>query len=388
MQLVIPAKAGIHSKNSIRRRRFHVFQYWSIGFWALLIFSEVPFFQERICYMRKGLLTLAVIIISAAATTQADVLYFTNGDQLTGKLVNIVESKAVFSSDLAGEITIDLAKISTIDTDTPVKLQLTDGTSFDNKLTRSQQGTVMVSGTPKPVSFDQIDSINLPPPPGPKITGSVSTALSSSHGNTRSDSRSLGIALQREFERSRTIGNFDYFRSRQQSSGSSRKEVTEDWYKSRLKQDYLLNEKLYVYGEGRLESDKIAFLDRRTIIGGGLGYQWIENDKTKFRTEGGISQRQDRFTDGSDTVNETAAQMGYLFNHKINGKLKFLHELTYYPAISDPSDYLLTSSAELRATVMGNMFVNFRVLFDYDSLPANTAGSTDVKYIFGAGIDF
>ena len=342
--------------------------------------------------MRLSLSSVVLIIFIIAATTTADVVYFNNGDKLTGKLISIIDGKALFNSDLAGEISIDTAKISTFHTDTPVKVQLSDGTTIEHKLTKSQKGTVELSSDQllkdSTLSFDQIQAVNPPPPPGPKITGSVSTAITSSHGNTNADSRTLSFDIEREFKKSRTTGAFDYAKSRQQASNSDRKRVTENWWRSKFKQAYLFDDKLYAYGEARLESDKIALLDRRTIIGGGLGYQWIETDRTKLRTEGGLSQRRDQFTDHSDTVNETAVQLGYLFNHKINGRVKFLHELTYYPAISDPADYLLTSTAEIRATVIGNMFVNFKVLFDYDAIPADTAGSTDIKYIFGAGLDF
>lgn len=342
--------------------------------------------------MRLCLSAALIAVVIAAATTHADVVYFNNGDKLTGKLISVIDGKAVFNSDLAGEITIDTTEVSTFQTDAPVKVQLSDGTTIEDKLVRSEKGTVELPAARSlknsTLSFDQIAAINPPPPAGPKITGSVSTALSSSHGNTKADSRALSFDIQREFEKSRTIGVLDYAKSRQRSSSSDRKHDTENWWRSRLKHDFLFDEKYYAYAEGRLESDKIALLDRRTILGGGLGYQWIKSDRTNFRTETGLSQRRDTFTDNSDTVNETAVQFGYLFNHKFNGKIKFFHELTYYPAISDPSDYLLTTTAEIRASVIGSMFVNFKVLFDYDAIPADTAGSTDIKYLFGAGLDF
>ena len=43
-----------------------------------------------------------------------DVLVFLNGDQLTGKLERVVSGKVVFKSDVAGEVTVDLAKVKAV----------------------------------------------------------------------------------------------------------------------------------------------------------------------------------------------------------------------------------------------------------------------------------
>ena len=50
------------------------------------------------------------------APPDPDVLVFTNGDQLTGKLVNSAGGKVTFHSDMAGDVTVDWAKIKEIRT--------------------------------------------------------------------------------------------------------------------------------------------------------------------------------------------------------------------------------------------------------------------------------
>lgn len=46
-----------------------------------------------------------------AGKAPPDVLVFTNGDQLTGKLERVTAGNAFFKSDMAGELTIPLAKV-------------------------------------------------------------------------------------------------------------------------------------------------------------------------------------------------------------------------------------------------------------------------------------
>ncbi len=63
------------------------------------------------------LLPLAIVRgLAADAPANPDVLVFTNGDQLTGKLVNSAGGKVIFHSDMAGDVTVDWAKVKEIRT--------------------------------------------------------------------------------------------------------------------------------------------------------------------------------------------------------------------------------------------------------------------------------
>ena len=57
---------------------------------------------------------LTVALGFAADAPAPDVLVFTNGDQLTGKLVNAAGGKVTFHSDMAGDVSIEWAKIKEI----------------------------------------------------------------------------------------------------------------------------------------------------------------------------------------------------------------------------------------------------------------------------------
>ena len=62
--------------------------------------------------------------------------------------------------------------------------------------------------------------------------------------------------------------------------------------------------------------------------------------------------------------------------------------MSFFPNTADTSDYYLTTSAEFRARINTRMFTNFKVLYDYDTTPATNRKKTDIKYIFGVGVDF
>jgi len=115
----------------------------------------------------------------------------------------------------------------------------------------------------------------------------------------------------------------------------------------------------------------------------------VEKPDLKFSTEGGLASKYEKFDDVDDTTNsDITAQLGYLLEMKLAKNLNFLHELTYYPAIDKFSDYYLTTSAELRYNVSASIYLNAKVMLDYDKTPAVGKGSTDTKYFLGLGYNF
>jgi hypothetical protein len=107
-----------------------------------------------------------------------------------------------------------------------------------------------------------------------------------------------------------------------------------------------------------------------------------------FSTEAGLSSVYEKYEDQTESSSDLSAELGYYFDKQFWKEFKFINDLSYYPSTESPSDYLLSSTFELRASITENMFSNFRAIFDYDSDPAEDADNTDTKYIFGVGWNF
>ncbi len=333
------------------------------------------------------------MILSAlcAGVTSADEIFLTNGDHLKGKIVNLVDGKLLFKSDLAGETKIELSKIQTISSDEPVTVSLKDNTAFTQKLTGSTSpGKFSVAGSDslpaQSFAVSDIVSINKP---APKWTGNISANATATRGNTVKDSYALSVQATKRTDDDRTTLSADYAKTKQEDPTTGDKITTEDWWKLKAKYDYFFTKKLYGYIDGRYEKDAIADLDRRVTVGIGAGYQWIEKPDLKFSTEAGLASKYEKFDDIDNTTNsDIAAQLGYNLQMKLLKNLSFVHELTYYPALDKFSDYYLTTTAELRADVSASIFLNAKVILDYDATPAIGKGCTDTKYFFGLGYSF
>lgn len=341
---------------------------------------------------RSVLLWILTVGPVSASAAYGDEIEFVNGDRLSGTIKQLTEGKLVIETEVAGEVTVDVSKVATLRSDEPVAVHLAEGSIVRQRLVPAERGLVGIEGGPtleaQQFRLGEITAINPPAKPEPRWHGDISAGLTSTHGNTASENRNFSAALKRRSENDRITVRGDYARGEQEDPDTGEKKTTENWWRSRAKYDYFLSKKFFVYGDTRYEKDSIAELDRRIVAGGGAGYQWIESDDMNFSTEAGLASVYEKFEDETDSNSELSVQAGYHFDKKLYEGLQFINELTYYPAIDKVSDYYLTTTAELRASITGQMFTNFKVIFDYDATPAQDAGSTDVKYILGAGMSF
>ena len=342
--------------------------------------------------MRYQTLTIVVALVLFAQPGYGDELHLKNGDRLTGKVVRLVDGQMLFTSDVAGDTTVDLSHIETFNTAGPVEVHLKDGTAINQKVLSAEAGRFTVVGgealKAQEFAVGDIVSINPPPKPIPKWTGDISAGFASTHGNTKTDAISASLNLMKRTENDRTTINADYAKGQQEDRTTGQTETIEDWWRAKGKYDYFLSKKLYAFVDGRYEKDAVAELDRRMIIGGGAGYQWIESPEMNFSTEGGIASLYEKFDNQTDSNSEISLQLGYHFDKKLTQTISFTNDLTYYPSIDKFSDYFLTTTAGIRADFTERMFFTFKTIFNYDVTPAIGAGSTDVKYFLGLGYRF
>lgn len=333
-----------------------------------------------------GLLIISLWLIGSVCS--ADQVILKNGDTLTGTIVRLTDSKMVLKSNLAGEVTINLSGIRTLSSDKPLSIHLKDGTVLQSQVSSSQGEEFKITGgalQDQSLKTADITAINPPAKPISKWVGQVSAGLSSTHGNTKTDSLSGNLRAQKRTEIDRTTVSADYAKGEQENGGV--RTTTEDYWRAKGKYDYFISKKWYGFLDGRYERDGVADLDRRMVIGIGAGWQWIETEKTKMSFELGGASLYEQFK-GSVKNSELSMQAGYNLDHKLTDTVQLIHDLTYYPSTEKFSNYFLTTGAELRAYFSARMFGNFRASLNYDTSPATGKGNTDTKYVVGIGLDF
>jgi len=347
-------------------------------------------------------ISVMMLVLWIGAVTKADVVVFKNGDKLTGKVIKMEGGKLTFKADLAGEIPLDLANIQTFSTDEPAEFHLQDGTILKSKVLHADAGQVTLAKTElvqaQNIPFSAVKAINPPVKPPVTWSGSVTVGMTSTHGNTFNENANVSGNVTRRTEKDRLRAFSTYLASRTRDDDTGDKVTTEESFTLGGKYDYFLSKKWYTFLNADYKKDHIADLDYRIIAGGGMGYQWIEQDNLKFATDFGVSELCEKYTKRVGTAppwekevsksDEFSVQLGYGLEWVITDKFTFLHNMRYYPSFGDISDYFLTTDAELRAAITKSMFGSFKTVLDYDSTPGQGVGATDTKYILGVGWKF
>jgi putative salt-induced outer membrane protein YdiY len=342
--------------------------------------------------MRYRIPIVAACLILGAQICQGDEIHLKNGDRISGKIQHLVDGKLTIKADVAGTVTVGLSDIQTLSSDEPIEVNLKDETGFKQKVSAAEAGRFAIEGSEtteaQEFAVSDIVSINPPPKPIPKWTGDISVGITSTHGNTKTEMVSANANFSKRTEKDRTTISTDYAKGEQEDPDTGETVTIEDWWRAKGKYDYFFSKKMYGYVDGRYEKDAIAELDRRTIIGVGAGYQWIESENMNFSSEFGLASLYEKYDNQTDSNSEISLQLGYNFDKKLRKNIKLVHDMTYYPAIDKFSDYYLTTTAGVRADFTEMFFVTAKAILNYDATPAIGAHKTDVKYFFGLGYRF
>ena len=344
---------------------------------------------------------IIIFLFGLTNICQADTVLFKNGDRLTGKLISIIKEKISFKSDIAGEVTINLSDVQNFWTAAQIKIHLKDGTILQSRALKSEAGRFAIQGSDvlqaQTFDFGDLTSVNPPPVPKAKWKGNLTAGLTSTHGNTFNESGSISFNVSRQTKKDRAKIKGLYLSNRTRDADTKEKKTTEESVSIGGKYDYFLTKKIYSYLNCAYKKDHIADLDRRIIAGLGAGYQLIDTDKIEFSTDAGPSFLSEKYTTKNpvtnekevDTTDKMSLQLGYHLDCALNDKIIFMHNLVYLPSLEGKfSDYFMHTDAELRLLLTKSMFSSFKAIFDYDSTPPKSVGSTDTKYIIGLGWNF
>jgi len=328
-----------------------------------------------------------LIAVILANPSRADDLLFKNGDRWTGKLISLSDGKVKFKTELVGALTVDAKKVLTIETDDDVEVHMNDGTVLVDTLDSADAGTTRTKGNATPGSvllmLDDMASIN---PPEPEWTGRALVGGEIERGNTIKDSAYVELNAKYETKANRIglRGSYDGERTKNRSDGTS---TTQDRNLfGRLRYDYFLKDRYFWYLQTSGEKDGPSDLDLRFVVGTGLGRDFVKRPDLKLSAYAGPTFISENFNDESSDDQRAAGRVGWDFWWKAYGDIALFTEGTYTQAGLD--DILVEGEVGFRDELTESIFLEGKIVWEYDSEPAEDADRQDVDYIFGLGYKF
>jgi putative salt-induced outer membrane protein YdiY len=310
-----------------------------------------------------------------------------NGSVLIGTLVSAEGGSVVFETPFAGQISLKAENIARIETVDPVNIKLVDGTIFrDKQIVTTEEGTTVTddAGTIRTLTPAQVAYVNPHPyllGEGYQWSGDLSAALESERGNADTDEWDLDAKSSwRSLEDRYTVrawGEFD------ETNGEK---VTEEWNMySKYDRFFKQNPDDYWGAKLRLEYDKFADLDLRTIIGPHIGRQFFESPILSLKGEVGPVWVDEQFD-----VAEDDDWPGALWEVEASSDIIGFGTTIY--AIHDgilnldePDDTILNTRVGLKLPLIFGLEIKFEALYEYDGGAVEGVDDTDETYNFRIG---
>jgi len=144
-------------------------------------------------------------------------------------------------------------------------------------------------------------------------------------------------------------------------------ETTAEAYFGRGRYDYKLSDRLfYTVGAG-WERNRFSGLDNRWLVDTGLGYIFVNNERTSFRGAAGVTYTSEDYTvdDGQDG-SFFGARAGWDFRQKLFSSTTLTHTLIADANLEDTDDLRLDSQLGLHVAMSSKLGlrVNWRLLWD------------------------
>jgi putative salt-induced outer membrane protein YdiY len=145
------------------------------------------------------------------------------------------------------------------------------------------------------------------------------------------------------------------------------KETTAAAYYARGRYDYLLSERLfYTLGLG-WERNRFSGIENRWVLDSGVGYVFLNNDKTSFRGAAGLTYTDEGYTvEAGQDGSFVGARVGWDFRQKLLATTTLTHTLIFDQNLEDGGDSRVDAQLGLHVAMNAKLGlkVNWRILFD------------------------
>jgi putative salt-induced outer membrane protein YdiY len=351
---------------------------------------------------------LFTITLFVPAFLIADVVTLKNGDRVTGSVVSSDAKVLKMKTEFLGEVEIQWEAVSSIDS--PSKLYVTSGdgqtlvgpvkTDADKlEVTTAESGVVeaplaSVAAVRNQEAQDayvaEIDRLR-----NPKLTdfwrGFFDSGLALTAGNAETTTFSNAAGATRETQRDKIGLYFTSVYAKAQTVNDETNETlsttTANAIRGGTRYELNINPKVYTFGFLDLEFDEFQALDLRNVIGGGLGYHLIKNERTTFDVFGGASYNQE-FFENDITRRSAEIVLGETLSYQVNGRTSLSERFALYPNMSDTGELRMQFDTSLTTDIFRWLGWNLTLSDRFLSNPVPGRQKNDVLLTTGIRMIF
>ncbi len=326
-----------------------------------------------------------LFILSLWGSAQADTVFFTNGDRISGQISTMTESELAFKTPYS-MLKIPRSDIKNIISNQEIVVELTDGSQFKGQLIETASGLVIQNNnlnTPIPLSLVNIKALNPPVVSNEAIiSGSGHLGGSKTTGNSKTQSIHADAKIVARTANNKYTAGFEY------NQAANDNQENKNNLQVYTEYNYFFLPKWYALLHARFTKDRFQDLKLRSSFGAGIGHE-LWNSKISFLSaEAGIGYTMENYNQAEDREFATARWQIDYYYWLLPERLQFFHNHTGLVNLSDVGDILFKSHTGLKLPVYKGFDFLAQIDWDYDTKPAPERLNTDTRYIIGLGYNF
>lgn len=297
----------------------------------------------------------AALVLALSATAFADVITFTDGSRVVGRVEGIANGKITILTDFAGSLSVEQSKIAGITTVDRVHVEFTSGDTLVGVIGESDTaGSISVQsdiGTiPVPIAdvafvwpsgTDSPHVVTAREEEAAKAEGlrpKWSTVIEG--GVTRREGNTDTLEAHGRFDvRRKTSADLLHFYLAGKYNEQNDKRTTNEYYGG-VRYENAISDTWYWYSRNELEFDEFEGIDLRATAAVGYGYYWVKNSAAELKTSMGTGYRHESYKTGR-TENDFVLDLGMDYRVDIADWFQFTHHTTFSPDVEDFDNYRL-----------------------------------------------
>jgi putative salt-induced outer membrane protein YdiY len=333
---------------------------------------------------------LYIAALSATAAF-ADQLVMKNGDRITGSIIKQDGKVITIKSDSFGVITAPWDQVASVTTSAPLTVALKSGSTTQSTITTSN-GQLQIGGnTVAPGDVTALRNADeqrayerlLHPGWGQLWAGGGNFGLAGTAGNAKTQTITTAFNAARATNTDKTSIYFNAIRASALVSGKNAD--TAQAVRGGVGYSRNLTKRVFFNGFNDYEYDKFQSLDLRFVIGGGVGYNVIKNDRTRLDLLGGLAYNRESFSTGLKR-NSTDAYWGDDYNYKLSAATNLYQSFRMFNSLNDTGRYRV--NFDVGATTKLTKWLTWNLALSDRYLSRPVAGRKTNDWIYTTGLGF
>ena len=312
----------------------------------------------------------------------ADQLLMKNGDIITGKVSKIVHEEVYIAPSYAGEFSVALAEVVSIEADHGFEVELADGSQIDAQFGgASDEGQILlVDGASMIVAMMDLAEATKPEEYYER-SSHVDVNATFNKGNTDSQNTLIFADTRLRFGKHRHLAELTFRRDETEGVSTKKQDLFSYQY------NWLINDPWYIGATATYERDPIRDLSHRYTLGALAGRDLL-NDSNRFMSisiGAGYSDEQIGDIAGSGLV----GLWNLLYKHDFRGgDISFFHNHNLTYQFYGENNAIFKTNTGFQFDIISDIYAKISLRYDYETEPAAGASKDDTTLAIGVGAEF